>query len=126
METKKIYTLHEENAEWTSYLLFYRDEVKIMKKRLEEIAAKNTSKEILAQVEHFQNQFILQTDTMDHLKHEINLNNDAINHEIKKNDVALERRKMEDHAALREKIAYFRKIFSFLKTEFNVFLSKWM
>ncbi len=126
MKTEKIYTLHEENKDWMNDLLFYRDEIAIMKNRLGEITKKNTSKEILAQVEHFQNQFILQADTIDNLKHEINLNNDAISHEIQKNDVALERRRMEDHAVLREKVIYFRKIFSFLKTEFNVFLSKWM
>jgi hypothetical protein len=126
METKKIYTLHEENKEWLSDLLFYQDDIKVMKNRLEEIATKNTSKDILAQVEHFQNQFIIQIDTIDHLKHDLNINNDAINREIQKNDVALEHRKMEDHAALREKVTYFTKNFSLLKAEFNAFLSKWM
>jgi hypothetical protein len=126
MKTEKIYTLHEENKDWMNDLFFYRDELAIMKNRLAEITKKNTSKEVLAQVEHFQNQFILQTDTIDNLKHEINVNNDAINREIKKNEVAIERRRMEDHAILREKIIYFRKIFNFLKTEFNTFLSKWM
>ena len=126
MKTEKIYTQHEENKDWMNDLLFYRDEIAIMKNRLAEITNKNTSKEILAQVEHFQNQFILQADTIDNLKHEINLSNDAISLEIRQNDVAIERRRMEDHAVLREKIVYFRKIFSFLKTEFNTFLSKWM
>ena len=126
METTKIYTLHEENKEWMNNLLFYQDEIKIMKSRLEEIAGKNTLKEILAQVEHFQNQFILQLDSIDNLKHELNINNDEITREIQKNDVALERRKMEDHATLREKVAYFSKNFILLKAEFNVFLSKWM
>lgn len=126
MKTEKIYTLHEENKDWMNDLLFFRDEIAIMKTRLEEIAKKNTSKEILAQVEHFQNQFIIQADSIDNLKHEINLSNDAINHEIRKNEVAIDRRSMEDHAVLREKVLYFRKNFGFLKTEFNACLSKWM
>ncbi len=126
MKTEKIYTLHEENKDWMNDLLFFRDEIAIMKTRLEEIAKKNTSKEILAQVEHFQNQFIIQADSIDNLKHEINLSNDAINHEIRKNEVAIDRRSMEDHAVLREKVLYFRKNFGFLKTEFNTCLSKWM
>ncbi len=126
MKTEKIYTLHEENKDWMNDLLFYRDDIAIMRNRLAEIAQKNSSKEILAQVEHFQNQFIIQSDTLDTLKHEINLNNDAISREIQKNEVAIERRKMEDHAILREKVLYFKKHFADLKTEFNTFLSKWM
>ena len=44
METKaKIYDQHAENTEWTSKLNFYKDEIKIMTGRLEEVAAKNSS-----------------------------------------------------------------------------------
>ena len=60
MKTEKIYTQYNENKEWTSNLSFYKDEIKIMENRLVEITSKNTSKEILAQVEHFQNQLIIQ------------------------------------------------------------------
>jgi len=78
MKTEKIYTRHEQNKEWMNSLLFYNDEMKVMNHRIEEIAAKNSSKEILAQVEHFQNQLIVQHDNVDGLKHDINLSNDAI------------------------------------------------
>jgi hypothetical protein len=126
METKKINILHEENKQWQNDLLFYKDELKIMKNRLAEIAAKNTSKDLLARVEHFQNQFIIQTSAIDNLAHEINLNNDAINREILKNEVAVDHRSMPDHVTIRENIAYFTHNMSALKMEFNTFLSKWM
>ena len=126
MKTEKIYTQHEENKEWMNSLLFYRDEIKIMKGRIAEIASKNSSKDILAQVEHFQNQLIIQNNQIDVLKHEINLDNDAINNEIKKNHTAVDHRNIEDHSVLRDGISSFEKTFGTLKAELNVFLSKWM
>ena len=81
MKTEKVYTQHEENKQWMNSLLFYTDEVKIMQGRLEEVASKNTSKEIMAQVEHFQNKLIINRESIDILKHEINLSNDAISGE---------------------------------------------
>ena len=126
MKTEKIYTRHEQNKEWMNSLLFYNDEMKVMNHRIEEIAAKNSSKEILAQVEHFQNQLIVQHDNVDGLKHDINLSNDAIVKQIKESDVALERKRMKEQSDFETKIKDFEKVFSELKNELNVFLSKWM
>jgi predicted RNA-binding protein len=126
MKTEKVYTQHEENKEWMNSLLFYRDEIKIMENRLQEIASKNTSKEILAEVEHFQNQIIIQKDHIDQVKHEINLSNDRIQAEANKNSTAIDHRSIEDHTALRENVESFEKIFRSLKTELNIFLSKYM
>ena len=126
MTTQKIYTQHENNKEWISDLAFYKDGLKVMGKRLEEIVSKNTSKEILAQAEHFQNQFIIQKDQIDQINHIINLDNDLIEKEINKNNVAVDRRSIEDHTALREQMKSFENIYKSLKVEFNTFLSKWM
>ena len=126
MTTQKIYTQYQESKEWTSNLAFYKDELKIMKTRLEEIISRNTSKEILAQAEHFQNQFIIQKDQIDQINHIINLDNDKIHKEINKNGVAVDRRSIEDHTSLREQMKSFEHIYSSLKFDFNTFLSKWM
>ncbi len=126
MKTEKVYTQHEENKQWMNSLLFYRDEIKIMNGRIGEIASKNTSKEVLAQIEHFQNQLLIQSNQLDRLKHSINLDNDIINNEIKKNSTAIDHRSIADHAAIREDMADFENIFKSLKGELNTFLSKWM
>lgn len=126
MKTEKIYTQHEENKEWSNNLLFYKDEIKIMEHRLEEIASKNSSKEILAQVEHFQNQLIIQKDHISRINHELNVDNDIISKEINKNSIAIDHRSISDHSNIRDNVKSFETIFSSLKTEFNVFLSKWM
>jgi predicted RNA-binding protein len=126
MNTQKIYTQHEENQKWASNLAFYKDEIKIMEKRLEEIVSKNTSKEILAQSEHFQNQLIIQKNQIDQINHIINIDNDNIHDEINKNIVAVDRRSIEDHTELREQVSTFESLFTDLKQNFNTFLSKWM
>ncbi len=123
MKAEKIYTQHEENKEWASNLAFYKDELKIMETRLTEIASKNSSKEILAMVEHFQNQFILQKEHIDKINHEITISKDAIVSEINKNGVSVDHRSIKDHTDARENIASFEKIYTALKTEFNTFLS---
>src|SRR5688572_300254 len=97
MKTEKIYTQHEENKEWMNNILFYKDELQIMEHRIQEIASKYTSKETLANVEHFQNQLIVQRNNLDTLKHEINISNDAITRELKHNETAADRRSIKDH-----------------------------
>ena len=84
MERQKIYKQHEENKKWMNDLLFFQDELKVMSRRLSEIAAKNTSKEVLAQLEHFQNQAIVQQNNIDELKHHLNVGNDHLRNEIEK------------------------------------------
>jgi hypothetical protein len=126
MKTEKIYTQHQENKEWKDSLLFYRDEVKIMKGRLAEVASKNTSKDVMKQVEHFQNQLLIQSDIIDRIKHEINLSDDAINAEIKKNETAIDHRKIKDHTAIRDNMSAFEKSFNTLRAEFIDFVGKWI
>ena len=55
-----LYDVHQEHAEWISKLNFYKDDIKIFNTRLEEIVSKNNGEEVLAEVERFQNQFIIQ------------------------------------------------------------------
>lgn len=124
--TEKIYTQHEENKEWASSLSFYTIEIKAMNNRLAEIASKNTSKEILAQVEHFQNQLIIQKEQIDSINHEINISEDAIRNEINKNETAADHRSIEDHKVVRDNMRSFETIFASLKSELNSFLSKCM
>jgi hypothetical protein len=126
MKTEKVYSQHEENKEWANNLSFYKDEIKVMENRLGEIATKNTSKDILAQVEHFQNQLIIQKDQISKISHDLNLNNDAISSEIRKNPTAVDHRRISDHTAIRESMQTFEKLFSELKTDLYGHLSKWM
>ena len=73
METKEfIYDQHQKHLDYLNRLEFYTEEIAILKERLSEVTSKNTDKEVLKQVEHFQNQFI-QRNNIDELKHTIKI-----------------------------------------------------
>lgn len=127
MKKEHVYYQHTENQEWMIRVLFYQDELRILTSRLEEIAGDYTSnKEVLTGIEHFQNQFIIQKEQLDLLKHEIDESDRLIYNEILKNEVASDHRTMKDHSEIRENIESFERIFKSLREEFNQFLSKWM
>lgn len=121
-----IYKQHEENVDWSHKLDFYKDEIKILQNRLEEVAGKNNQKEVLALVGQFQNQLIIHRNTIDEIQHKVNISEDKLRAEINKNPVATDHRKVEYHQTEQEEIQIFEKVFHELREEFNRFVSKWM
>ena len=121
-----IYTQHEEHTEWLSKLAFYKDEIPVLQKRIEEVIQKNTSKEVAQKVEHFQNQLTIQLSNISQIQHQINHDENVIQNSIKDNPIASDHRKTEDHKAEREMVESFEKHFTDLRSELNIFLSKWM
>ncbi len=127
METKKtIYQLHEEHKIWLNILLFYKDELSIMQNRISEIAKKNTSKEVLSFVEHFQNQLIVQKEQIDIMNHDIKDHESFLEAAEKKNTTAIDHQKFPDHLIHRDSVEKFEKIFNDLRKELITFLLKWM
>ncbi len=124
--TKTLYELHYDHKEWLSKLVFYTEEIGIMQKRLEEIARKNTSQEVRASVEHFQNQIII-TET-----HAVDLRKEIQHHEVEiekivnANSVAVDHKRLPDHVDHRDTMASFEKLFAELRKDLYVFLAKWM
>jgi|688.fasta_scaffold339328_3 hypothetical protein len=126
MEQKAIYDLHAEAKEWKNKLDFYRDDLSVMEKRISEVASKNTSKDVQAFVEHFQNQVILQKEQLDLMEKEVRKFSHSLDEEVTKNPVAVDHRKVSDNQSLRDKVDTFEKIFNDLRQELIRFLAKWM
>jgi hypothetical protein len=127
MTTKaNIYDQHSENQDWLKRLDFYKEEIIILKERLDEVTSKNNASDFLKDVEHFQNQFIVQRNNIDELGHSIKMNEQGLVNEVKANPVAVDHRKVEKHETEADFIGYFEKNFAELRTEYNKFLSKWM
>ena len=127
MNTKEsIYAQHEENTNWMKMLDFYKDEINILRNRLDEIAAKNNSAEVLSKVEHFQNQFIIQRDNIDNIAHAVKMNEEELLNEINRNPVAVDHRKMAYHEKEQDLVETFEKNFNEIRGDFNRFTSKWM
>lgn len=124
--TKTIYQLHEEHKTWLNKLLFYKDELSIMEKRINEVAEKNTSREVRAQCDHFHNQLLIQNEQIDILNHDIKSHEAYLDAEVRKNNGEVAHEKFTDHKKHRQSIAIFEKLFKELREELIDFLSKWM
>ncbi|HRK26656.1 MAG TPA: hypothetical protein PK239_05120 [Chitinophagales bacterium] len=128
MSEKHIFMkdLHFEHKIWLSELAFCKEELKIFKERLGEVAMKNTGHEAMAQVEHFQNQFIRQTEVIDEYRHEIKQHENFLEAEALKHPTAIDHRHFPDHKGMRDDMDVFRKLYADLKHEFMNFLTVWM
>ena len=119
-----IKELHQLHATWNSILELSRDEVLSFENRLQEIIKSNTSKDILAQAEHFQNQFIHQKEVIDALSHDIHEDEIRIAENVKENKVAVEHRRIEQKFSLEERMQIFQKIFTEIKSDYLKFLAQ--
>jgi len=119
-----INSLHHQETDWLRELEFYKQELEILTKRLEEVAAKNTSKEILAQVEHFQNRFILLKEQHDILRHDNAARSERVNEMAKAIPTHIEEKFVADKDEMYKRMSdYFTSIRD-TRFEFNTFLSK--
>ncbi|MEY3682682.1 MAG: hypothetical protein RLZZ289_1216 [Bacteroidota bacterium] len=121
-----IFDQHAENQDWLKRLDFYKEELSIVNERLEELTRKNNNSNFLKEVEHFQNQFLIQRNSIDELGHNIRSNENQLIQEINQNPVAVDHRKVATHEAEADFMGYFEKNFANLRAEFNQFASKWM
>jgi len=114
---------HELN-EWGKNIEFYLADLDILKERLVEVAGKNTKASVMAGAEHFQNQFILQKDNLQHLNHKVKVQKDKLDAEIKKITGLGDLDLVDNQHFLREAVQLNEKIFQELKHSFYRFLSK--
>lgn len=128
METKVaqkyLHELHAEHTQFLSEIALAKDEIKTYQNRLSEVVSANTAIETLAQVEHFQNQFIRHKEVIDELKAQINHCEKDIAELAQANNVATDHRKADDHIELRQSMDQFKKIFGELRMEYLKFLAK--
>lgn len=101
---------------WQRGFSFYRDELEIMSHQLAKIASHDTSVEFCKQVEHFQNQMIVQRNNIDELNHEVNLYIEQLGKEIPME---------KQQADLHEKYQAFERVMNLLRHEFAEFLASY-
>lgn len=126
MEKKNVVDLHAEHREWLNKIAFYKDEIKVMRHRLGEVAAKNTAQDVQAMVEHFQNQLIVQDEQADITRHNVREYQQVIEDHLKKNSVAADHLKWNDHTHMREQVETFERIINELRKELISFTARWL
>ena len=104
MEGIKMEVLHQEHLEWLNKLDFYKDDIAILKRRIEEVAAKNTGHDVMAMIEHFQNQLIIQRNELDEFRHAIKEHENELEAAVKSNPTATNRQRLSDDPMLRTRM----------------------
>lgn len=125
-EQKYLNDLHQDHRIWKNMLIFYLEDIRTMRKRLEEVSAKNTDKEMHGWVERFQNKLLIQQEQIALLKHDITIDEDKIVQNISDNPQASDHRKIADDADLRERMQTFELLFIHLRKDLNAFVAKWI
>ncbi len=128
MEKEVIFNsdLHFEHKQWKRELLFWEDELKSLQNRLNELVLRWTDKEVLAQLEQYQNQFMIQKNAIDELEDHIILHETNISEHFKKGEDVLDFQIIKEHTEFRNKMDTQRILYSDLKRNFFRFLSKYM
>lgn len=121
-----ISALHHQATDWLRELEFYKQEIGILTNRLGEVAEKYTAQEVLAQVEHFQNKFIMLGEQLDILKHDVNQRSEEINELAKTRPEHISERFSTTNDKLLERVKDYTRSIADTRYEFNTFLSKTM
>lgn len=112
--------------DWKRELDFFKIEIAYLRKRLEEIASKNTSNDILIQVEHFENKFRIMGIHVDELHHDVNLKNEALLKEASEKPAYINVKMIASDENLIDLMSDTSQDFHATKKEFYQFLSKVM
>jgi hypothetical protein len=126
-QTKAVHLsdLHFEHKLWLNELNFGADELKIYEHYLEDLVKRHSERDMLQQLEHFQNQFIKEKEVIDTLLHDIRESEHKIAAFAKKHPTSFDDYNLEDHSELRDRMIMFRNIFGELKKKFFEFMSEW-
>lgn len=122
-----LHELHFELKVWVNELIFYKEEVSLYENRLEELVRKYTDRNMLAQLERFQNQFIRQKEVIDELKHEVKAHENILQQFAQThNEIELQHTLFEYHNKLKEDMITFKKLYTDVKNDFMRFAAQYM
>ena len=125
--TVSIDQFKEELQSWKHELSSFKQEIRHFEQHLEDLSTKKLPKDLLAQVEHFQNSFICQKEVIDKLRHDLPDSRHKVENVFNSiRSVNPEHDGMDAHDALRERMDMFRRIYDDVKADFTGFESEWM
>lgn len=126
---KKVHITHvgNEHNRWLRGLNFYKTEIGFLKTILTEIASKNTGSDVMKEVEHFENQFKVQTDNIDRLAHDIHVNIDTIGREAQNASAGyIDGALLTRHQQLGEQYDAIERVATETIQSFRRFAEQWM
>ena len=128
MEKEVLYNsnMHFEHVQWKRELAFWEDELKSFNNRLSELITRWTDKDVLAQLEHYQNEFILHGGVIEDLQESIEEHEERIAGQSITGEDAIDVQLAKQHVEFRNKMETQREIYAELKKQFFRFLEKYM
>ena len=127
MEISQYYSndLRYDHTIWENELNFYKSELGIFEDRLIDMLKRNPDRDLLIELEQFQNKFIRQKEVVDELNHKIHLYDDelkGIPAQIMLDNASNE---MAKHKDLEDDLQTNRKLYFELRNKFNSYLLKY-
>jgi len=125
--TFHISRMNNEQSDWQRGLDFYKDEIKIHAHRLSDVSGMYAPKdEMKPQVEHFQNQFIVQRENIDQLAHDLGSFEKKVSHETEVMAEHIKAETLSEHDVLRDRYSALENTINDLRHEHNTFLAKYI
>lgn len=118
--------LNYEHSDWLRAIEFYKDDLSVLQKRLAEVAFKNSRESVQAGVEHFQNQFLIQKNNLDELRHYVNEHIVHVQDKYSKPNPTPGNEMLTEHEKRKSEFQSLEKTMTGLRQEFNTFLAKWL
>ncbi|HVM87140.1 MAG TPA: hypothetical protein VMT76_03065 [Puia sp.] len=119
MESSTIEQFQEELQLWKHELSSIKQQIRHFEQQLEEMATQKLPRNLLAQIEHFQNLFICHKEVIDTLRHDLPDSRQKV-----ENIFNVQRSvKNDSQHALSERMNTFKKIFNDVRDEFKNFSS---
>lgn len=119
-QAEKLADLHKEHADWQNSIENFKEDIKNLNDKLGSIVSRFAPRDVPARVEHFQNQFILQKELLDIMRHDFKQYENRIEDEMKENSTASSDL-LELRHAYRARLKEYSRILDELKTEFGEF-----
>lgn len=118
--------LHLQATDWLRQLDFYKQDLAFLRKRLDEVASKNTGSEIGVSIEHFENKFRILSDNLDQSKHDISERKAKIDQMGVEMPTHIHEKFVVENDKAEQDLNIVVSDFQNTRKEFNTFLAKWM
>ena len=124
INNKSIRELHFDHELWLIEMAFWKQEIEVLDKYLAAVNASYSDTVVRAEVEHFQNQFIIQLNFINSLKNDVKAQEALIS--LLEKDISnkkLQQKKADDEYDIRDRMLTNQKLYVELKQSFKQWLS---
>lgn len=124
INNKSIRELHFDHELWLIEMAFWKQEIEVLDKYLAAVNASYSDTVVRAEVEHFQNQFIIQLNFINSLKNDVKAQESLIS--LLEKDISnkkLQQKKADDEYDIRDRMLTNQKLYIELKQSFKQWLS---